>query len=344
MNSVEYNISWFAPEGTKLRIEIDRLHALRKQINQAAGDSYEYQSIFQQQRNKARGYETIYALPDSAKMPPVARLELLEFCSFPPYFQQFVVRSCLAVSAQLDAVFLLLERGLALPAFLCLRSVIEHVALAEKTLRHDSLRVPINQDFESLYGFLVEARAFLSNSAYSTRIGITSFVLDPEPLRERKELKYVAQKGRVDLTAKSIMSHIDKLGKRVKGLRNIYDVLSEFAHPNFGAQIALTEEMSNELIVDPSGVWWKTSKIGSGKPVSFARTFERQLAEILGCVSECVEEMTTVIKECTITRENLFAATQVVARRQILDHRQIYMPYEQCPCRSGKKLKFCCGK
>jgi hypothetical protein len=344
MDSSEYNVSWFAPEGTKLRIEIDRLDALRRRISDAAGESYQYTSIVQQQRNKARGYETTYTLPATAKMPPVARLELLELCSVAPYFQQFVVRSCLAVSAQLDAVYLLLERGRVLPAFLCLRSVIEHIALAEQTLRHCSLRVPINQDFSSLYKSLGTARAFLSNSAYGTRIGIKRFAVNPEPLRQRKKLKYVPQDGRVDLTAANIMNHIDEMGKRIKGLRSIYDVLSEFAHPNFGTQLAFTQEMSREPTIDSSGVWWKSSKIGSGKPTSFARDFERQLVEIIGCVSECVEELAIVIKECTTTRDNLFAATQVVARRQILDHRQIFMPYEPCPCRSGKKLRFCCGK
>jgi hypothetical protein len=51
MKAAEYNISWFSPEGTKLRIEVDQLDALREQIDHAVGDSYRYTSIFQQQRN-----------------------------------------------------------------------------------------------------------------------------------------------------------------------------------------------------------------------------------------------------------------------------------------------------
>lgn len=50
------------------------------------------------------------------------------------------------------------------------------------------------------------------------------------------------------------------------------------------------------------------------------------------------------IKECATTHENLVAATQTLAKQFISDHRQIFTPYELCPCRSGKKLKFCCGK
>ena len=275
--------------------------------------------------------------------PLAARAHLHNICSLPGFFRHVVKRAELGLSSLLDASLSEIAQGRIIPAFLCLRAIIEHVAHGSQWLHGEQLKINFEATPRGIADQLVKIQETILKAAYPTRTGWKNIISGEAPIRTQKKLKYTPDEDRVNLTAKSILNAIDELETRVIGVRNVYEVLCEFAHPNGGARFAVTEHTSLEPEVDDHGIIWKSLTAGPGKPISFAKVLGHLNTEILACVADCLEEMISVSETTLTAEEQLAQATRVVAREWISTFHEIYNKYELCPCCSGKKIRFCCG-
>jgi len=349
MSGLSFDFSWFAPEGTPLRVEIYRLTELRQKLGERTKAPHTYVSLLNHQyyREAEHGLVRIKNGVTTAERsdvsPRLAKSHIYLLCSVPAFYQHILTRADLAIASLVDALFSALAAGKLLPACLCMRAIIEHAAQSSAILGAEVLKVSEQSDAKIASEQIVAAKLFLDKAAYPTRVGWREILFGDTPIRSQANIKYSPEANRVDHTAKSILSYIDKLDRRVTGVRNIYEVLCEFAHPNFGAQFAFNEKSSDKLEVDDSGTAWKSFTIGSGFPVAAARDLASVHAQTVGCVSDCIQDVIDAGESARITHQRLESAVKVVVRAWTKKYSPLFSPYENCPCRSGKKLKFCCG-
>lgn len=88
------------------------------------------------------------------------------------------------------------------------------------------------KDFQKVY-------ELITNLQYGTRL---EYVIN-EHIEKRAEFKndsyYTGEKIKEMFTAQQILSVIDRLSKNIPNLRNTYDHLCEYAHPNYDGLMGL---------------------------------------------------------------------------------------------------------
>lgn len=111
----------------------------------------------------------------------------------------------------------LIENNQLVPAFLVIRATMESVALLYNL--HEKIIAAIEStDIDTL-------STFLENAALGSRNDDTDF------------------------TAQNILTALDKLERKYNGVREMYDQLSEFCHPNFAGLMASYSRLDKDNIV-----------------------------------------------------------------------------------------------
>jgi hypothetical protein len=229
-------------------------------------------------------------------------------------------------------------------AFVCYRSCIEQVGhLANLAKELSSVNVPTS--FDESCKMLGTTSEIISKKLYATRVSWLSFANNEEVDRliRKGSVEYKTQPDRINLDAQSSMKGVDLLNKKMKGVRSVYDVLCEFAHPNVGNLILSTVESSPRE--DSGGVCWIDKRLArTGLPVFFEKT--PRLAEwIFEVVDFVLQELRTrLIPEVEMLEQKVLIAAQLFTKEMVSRHRGLIDPYASCPCGVGKKLRFCCGK
>ena len=155
----------------------------------------------------------------------------------------------------------------------CFRSVIEHVAHFDWTMGQIKFDLTpksykeANETLWKLHGVIVKAPR-------STRFDWEKLrnVNDIEAF-ERLKVEYKSTETRLDLFVKSILTPIDGLAKHIKGIRNVYELLCEFAHPNVGVRFAFVQ--SAEPFIDHQSVGWVREQIKLGLRLASCGVWER---------------------------------------------------------------------
>ena len=180
--------------------------------------------------------------------------------------------------------------------------------------------------------------------SYGTRIDWRTVALaDPTTPLRKKDIEYKPTQNLVDLTVRSILSSVDALDKVVPGLRSTYEVLCEFAHPNAGA--ALVQASSCQVLpADDTGVMWIEKRHGLHPPVEFVRSFRALLEQILSQFAKSLTHYEGLLQESDSIADEILCQVQCVVRQVVSRHSGLFSAYDPCPCDSGKKLKFCCGR
>ncbi|CAN5440656.1 hypothetical protein BH10CYA1_BH10CYA1_62200 [soil metagenome] len=228
-------------------------------------------------------------------------------------------------------------------AFMCLRNVMEHVAVFN-SLIDDVAKYIVPATFEDAGEILKEIDNHVARKLYGRRVNWTALMTEPvDELfnKGKKALAYDASVARFDLTAEQILNQVDQLGKKVSGSRAVYDVLSEFVHPNVGALFSIMS--SSQFVHDKSGVIWIETKIGIEPPTFMSREIGALLIEILRRIAECLKHFEKLLEASQAQRVIIMQTSQVILRKLLLI-RGLLDPYSICPCGSKVKTKFCCSK
>lgn len=228
-------------------------------------------------------------------------------------------------------------------AFMCLRSIIEHVATFNTIMEEiDKCNVP--STFDEACNQLKEIENQISRRLYGTRVNWTALITGnvDELLNSGKgAVAYDPSAARHDLTAEQILKSVDNLAKKVIGIRALYEVLCEFAHPNVGALMSIVE--SSNHVKDQSGTVWIETKIGLGPPTFISRDLTNLLREILSRVTACLQHFEKLLEMSQEQRCTVINTSQIILRN-LLMVKGLVDPYAPCPCGSRLKTKFCCLK
>lgn len=241
----------------------------------------------------------------------------------------------------LDSMISSLATGNVIVALVCIRSLIEHVAHFDSLIA--SLRpYTVPSGIEDVNMTLWDINDKLVKAAYATRVdwqGLAASASQAKPLS--KKLKYKPAQNRADVSADQILNAIDVLGKRVKNIRPVYEILCEFAHPNVGLLLGLTKKF--EPVLDREGVSWIRKKLSLEAPVGFVEEVGPPFCHIFAKVAESLVYFNELLSEAHVQRKKILKITQSNLQHYFASHRDALSPYSPCPCGSGAKVKFCCG-
>lgn len=246
----------------------------------------------------------------------------------------------------------LLCRGHVTPAFLCLRSSLEIVASFVQTLAEVS-KLGFGANVQEARETNSSLHSLLVQRVFGRRID-WSLALSEQPnsLSSKKSISYKQKVLTVDQSAIGILDQIDYLTKKVAGARKVYELLSEFAHPNTG--IFLAHRVKSCHRSDRNGQSWEESAIGLSSPPDIFQDMKHVFEQVFATVRDCLREFeTSMTNEHDVLRGLIKQDCQLLTREileselPVLDSTtkisELFDPYSWCPCASGERLKFCCG-
>ena len=342
--------TWLLAAGPDMPETLDKIRSCHKRLREAVQEGYNYDVVFQGPINAAidRLVAGQALDPKSGHIRKNFRLTReVEIAQFYDNGSAYRILRALCAAKQmalvhlLDAVTATLIRGNLLCAQVCLRSLVEHVAHFDSVifLLRSYSTPPV---FDEANKMLWEINSKLAKAARATRIDWPALVrAEDKNELERLKVKYKPAPNREDLSANTILDAIDSLNKRVKGTRIVYEVLCEFAHPNFGLILSLTR--SAKPVLDDQGVGWIRKELSLEPPTGFVNEMGIAFTHIFAKVAECLAHFESLLVEADEESRKIRQLTQMVVRHNISRRRDLLSPYIPCPCGSGSKVKFCCG-
>lgn len=161
--------------------------------------------------------------------------------------------ACMAVTPKILALSSNIERlssgSLTLQEELnSFRSLVERLSVLEAVL--NNLSTLTNKSSVKTYDDLIEIREVFSKLVVTRFDWSKLQLLDFSEMPLKTDYQHDASETRVDLTATSALSQIDKLQKqgKYKGIRPFYNFCCEFVHPNIGDILATTLEKKHSKL------------------------------------------------------------------------------------------------
>ncbi|MBX9692865.1 MAG: hypothetical protein K2Z81_10810 [Cyanobacteria bacterium] len=249
----------------------------------------------------------------------------------------------MAVVHLLDAVSDSLHRGDAMVAFISFRTVIEHVAVFNDLLRDMGKLNFKPQTIEDAVKLNSDMESLLVKRVFGTRVNWLELRHSDADvfLASRKTYEYKPSESSWDRTSEQVMYAVDKLKRKVKRARGVYEVLCEFAHPNVGALLALTRQTSESR--DEQGVRWIHKTLSLDSPDAFVHDLANLIGSIVRTSSECVKLFESQLEELEKLKAATHASVQMVAKELLATSGEVIDPDSRCPCTSGRSIRTCCG-
>jgi hypothetical protein len=341
--------TWLLDLPTDVLASLDQINACSIKLREAIQEVYIYDNIFQ--RPLTSVIDQLVAAealdPKTAqirkpfKMP--REIEIMQFYSNGSSYRllgMLCVTRKMALVHLLDGAISALKSGNLLVAFICMRSVIEHVALLSAVIS-DLRSLSVSSIFHEANQTLGEIGSKLGKAARATRVDWQAITLSKDSERFKSpNIRYKPRENREDLTSKQVMNLIDRLDKRLKGVRSVYEILCEFAHPNVGLLFSLTQKA--EPVLDAQGVGWIRKELSLNPPISFLGD-TGLFAFVFAKMCECLTHFEQSLSQADEEKQKVLQITQTVVRHLIARRRDLLSPYALCPCGGGLKVKFCCG-
>lgn len=243
----------------------------------------------------------------------------------------------------MEAAMPALQRGkIAIPMTLT-RSLIERISVASNLAR---VTLPILQqksvNREDSFDSLASAGDNYTVALHGTRLDWQKIGQPSVTAIEPKRARYTSIDHSLDLSAKQILNHIDKLDQLHPGARVSYEIMCEFLHPNVGDFYSsiLTADSSTDWL----GVRHLEFTIGAGSSnIANAADLDLVVAQALRNAQKLVLLIPQLDRELWKLAETISWRTRKIIRPLIKQHPSLFLKSDHCPCQSGKLVMNCCG-
>ncbi|WP_417433678.1 hypothetical protein [Hoeflea sp.] len=235
-----------------------------------------------------------------------------------------------------------IDDGFALVPLSLIRGLIERAALAENVrskLSEEWLEEAKKRGFhEVLYETkIVET---IGKSLYGTRVDWQELAQSDFANSKHRELEYKPKEQFLDVSAGQVLSHIDKLSKRVPGCRLAYDVLCEFLHPNVGDLFATTTQSSSNF--DAWGTRHLKREFTIGRhDFSGALDMVECMRKTLEVTRSVIELLPEIFSELDKGSEEISRMNRKSMHRVTKRQKHLFRGNDWCPCLSGLTVKNC---
>ncbi len=257
--------------------------------------------------------------------------------------QQITASKSIVVAQQIQVMTETARLGSLVPFFATARAIIEQVAHYYEYVRKVQKNLTAYQNGVSDAGSKIHEQSIIMS--YGTRIDWRMLVegIDRDNFEQVKG-SFNPKKGHIDHTAVQVLNSVDQLSKQdnVKGLRAVYEFLSEFAHPNIGSIYGLMSEA--ELIDDEHGFHWVRRRLSQDPPHAMLQEIKSAFEAVLTILANTLEFFQDIVQESSVREKAIIRINQNEIRKVKRLASRVIKPYVPCPCGSGEKFKFCCKK
>lgn len=249
------------------------------------------------------------------------------------------------ISDYLDALMVALEKGQLLNLYSSARSIIEKVSnLQLAQIELDELvkgQELTGDEYMDSVQFLADVSAQIGRSSKQARFNWKSLEKG-ESIRQKKVRKPEHREGFQEHEQVSTLKAVDKLGKKVFGLRNVYEFLCEFVHPNFGHTFLHVKEDGGKRI--RHNLMYRTRISNSAAPSESWRVMAPSTVEVFEVLDEVLQIAEKIDKSFSAHEKSLLTRTQKYIKVVIKKGPYLFGKTDQCPCASGEKIRNCCGR
>lgn len=257
-------------------------------------------------------------------------------------FRLMLVSKRMVLSQLLSAALKSITDGNLFVAFICFRSLIENIAHVGFILKQvDKFELPATPTESTTV--LTELDSALAKQIFGTRVDWFSLLEGDSAtkMKKKQDYEYAPVGPDLDRTSTQIMNAIDLMDKKVNGIRGVYEFLCEFAHPNVGGLMCLTQ--SAKPFIGEHGVTWVLKDIGVTAPLEF-RQSEDLFFSVFDKIAEALNHFIFLESKSDESAKKIQEICQIFAKTLIPQMKNALNPYDDCICASGAKFKFCCGK
>jgi hypothetical protein len=157
---------------------------------------------------------------------------------------------------------------------------------------------------------------------------------------KKDDVAYVRKELSMDVAARSVLTSIDKLDKRVRGARIAYEVLCEFLHPNVGDLYSATACATSHS--DRLGTRHVTRELGLG-PKDFSTSFDLVaiMSQVLSICCEVFRLLPSVLAELDANSRKAEEMAKSFAHIVRNNYKPLFRKDDLCPCLSGLTVRKC---
>jgi hypothetical protein len=179
----------------------------------------------------------------------------------------------------------------------------------------------------------------LINNEYSSRVDWGK--MTSADLRQVEDLsRYRTQARGKDIVYDPTQA-VRSLNKRVRGAQAVYEVLLELSQPRVGTLWLVYEE--SKTVPDRFKTYWNRNQLGIGFPRTVAEQMRPIMVQIFDVLYDCLPVMKQLDKEFADIDAKMLRVTQDEIRTMLWQFPDLFDKHEDCPCASGKRVKYCCG-
>jgi hypothetical protein len=233
------------------------------------------------------------------------------------------------------------QQRLAVP-FTMTRGLIERTAAAESLIQNVApiLESPAPTT-EEAFRKVFDTGEAITVALFGTKVDCEMLADSDVPTLSAKAVAYRPVEYAINLTAKQVLTAVDRLNKRIAGSRVAYDVLCEFLHPNVGDLLAASLDSSSFL--DRLGIRHLEIILGRGSADLRKRPdVAHVLAAATGIATDIVSLIPIIHQELDRLAEIITSRTRKAMRPLLKKNMHFFRRSDLCPCHSGKTIGVCC--
>lgn len=246
-----------------------------------------------------------------------------------------------AIAECLGSLKFSLEHDSVLPALVLTRTILEQIGTYALFHRDVSSLTPADESPNGGGDWVLDVQLALIPRAMGTRIDWADYF--GNGLKGKRRKGYEVKEGYFDQSAKELLTGIDLVGKSVRGVRNAYDFLSEFGHPNYPSyQLGV---MSSEIKLHRHGFrMLRKIYAGDRAPRMVAEELRFLLRDVWELLVASLEHFLELDKKFADVEKEVVKKTRSWVRKTLRLQRTVFRDADPCPCLSGKIVGCCCGK
>jgi hypothetical protein len=246
-----------------------------------------------------------------------------------------------AIAECLGSIKYALEHESLLPALVLTRTILEHIGTYTLFHRDVSSLTPANESPNAGGDWVLDVQYALGHRSMGTRIDWADYF--GNGLKGKRRKKYEAKEGYFDHEAETLLKGIDLMDKPVRGVRNAYEFLSEFGHPNYPSyQLGV---ISTEIKRHRHGFrMLRKVYAGDRAPRVVVEELRFLLRDVWELLVASLEHFLELDKKFADVEKEVVKKTRSWVRKTLQLQHTVFRDADPCPCLSGKIVGCCCGR
>lgn len=139
-----------------------------------------------------------------------------------------------------------------------------------------------------------------------------------------------------------VLKAVGALAKRLKSVAAAYAILTELISPRVGTLWLVYED--SQTMLDGHKTQWNRNKLGPGFPRTMVEQMNPVLVQLFAILNDALGTFQDLDRELSEIDVKIGGVTRDETRTWLWKISDLFDHHEDCPCGSGKRVKYCCGQ